>query len=75
MTALRPEREDSYGAVPYEYGAAPYGTQDGTYTDQGTYADEGYAAGGRRALCAARRRRDDGAARAPAPREGRHSRL
>jgi sortase A len=46
VTALRPEREDSYGAVPYEYGAAPYGTQDGTYTDQGTYADEGYAAGG-----------------------------
>ncbi|MFE7953988.1 class E sortase [Streptomyces sp. NPDC057413] len=40
MTALRPEREDSYGgASPYEsYGTASYGAQDGTY------ADEGYAA-------------------------------
>ncbi|MFE2262087.1 class E sortase [Streptomyces griseosporeus] len=50
MTALRPEREDSYGATPYEpYGTASYGAQDGTYGDEGygdgTYAGEAYEDG------------------------------
>lgn len=42
MTALRPEREDSYGPTPYEpYGTASYGAQDGTYGD-GDHADGAY---------------------------------
>ncbi|MEV0978690.1 class E sortase [Streptomyces sp. NPDC049915] len=42
MTALRPERKDSYGAVPHEpYGTAPYGTQDGAYGD-GVYVNAEY---------------------------------
>lgn len=37
MTALRPEREDSYGgARPYEpYGTASHGAQNGAYGDEG----------------------------------------
>ncbi|AWT44342.1 MULTISPECIES: class E sortase [Streptomyces] len=50
MTALRPEREDSYGPTPYEpYGTTSYGAQDGTYGDEGygdgTYPDEEHGDG------------------------------
>ncbi|MEU3841485.1 class E sortase [Streptomyces sp. NPDC028635] len=46
MTALRPERKDSYGSAPHEpYGTSPYGAQDGTYGDE-LYGNERYGNGG-----------------------------